>query len=289
MKSVIFFIIVVLFYNVCFGQTDSSALSSPDSIPANKSTLTLGTVFANNASYYGQKSEENTSYGALAATYHFKSGIYFSGLAYKLLQERTSSVSAASLGAGIEFKLGKKLSADLSYNHSFFPAYSPLLQAGNAENASIAFTYSKWLDMSLTGDYAFGKTTDGFVTGGIAKTINLFSISKKDIVSINPSADIVAGTQHFYQTYLLEQKLRDSVLGIIMAPITGEPPPTPSNVTTESTKFNILSYNFKFPLAYNRAHYVLEVNYQVSVLSQYAQSGPGKVNTFLTASFYYQF
>ncbi|MDB5276085.1 MAG: hypothetical protein JWR61_1040 [Ferruginibacter sp.] len=287
MKLLTLFTAIIFYSSLCFAQTDTTTVINTDST-APKATLTLATVYANNASYYGQKSAENTPYAALAATYRFKSGFYFSGLAYKLLNDKTSSVSASSLGAGVNFKPAQKLSADLSYSHSFYPAYSPLLQAGNADNASIALTYESWLNISLAGDYAFGKTSDEFVTGGISKSINLFSIGKKDIVTINPSADIVAGSQHFYKTYLTEQKLRDSVLGILLSPITGTPSQGPAKTTTTTT-FNLLSYNFKLPLAYNRAHYVLEAAYQLSVLSNYAQTDPGKANSFITLSFYYQF
>jgi hypothetical protein len=283
MKSIIFYTTVTLYSSFCFGQTENITAAVTDSTTP-KSTFTLGTVYANNASYYGQKSEEKTPYAALAVTYRFKSGFYLSGLAYKLLKDKTSSVSASSLGAGVNFKLSPKLTADLSYNHSFYPAYSPLLQAANADNASIAFTHGSWLNISVTGDYAFGKTNDGFVTAAISKSINLFSISKKDIVTINPSADVAAGTQHFYQTYQKERKLRDSLLGII----SGNPSQGSSN-TVSKTSFNILSYNFKLPLAYNRSHYVVEAAYQLSVLSSQAQSSAGKANSFITVSFYYQF
>ena len=287
MKPLLLFTAIIFSCSLCFAQTDTTTVINTDST-APKSTLTLATVYANNASYYGQKSAENTPYAALAATYRFKSGFYFSGLAYRLLNEKMSSVSASNLGAGVNFKLAKKLSADLAYSHSFYPAYSPLLQAGNADNASIALTYESWLNINLTGDYAFGKTNDEFVTGGLSKSINLFSIGKKDIVTINPSVDVVAGSQHFYQTYLTEQKLRDSVLGILLSPITGTPSEGATKTATTTT-FNLLSYNFKLPLAYNRAHYVLEAAYQLSVLSNYAQTDPGKVNSFVTLSFYYQF
>ena len=289
MKPIIFFIPVILFSTICFGQADSTVAPVTDSIIP-KSTFTIGAVYANNASYYGQKAQEKTPYAALAATYRFKSGLYLSGLTYKLLNDKkNSSVSASNLGAGVNFKLAKKITTDISYSHSFYPAYSPLLQAGNADNASLSLTYESSLNINLAGDYAFGKTNDEFVTGGISKSINLFSIGKKDIVTINPSADVVAGTQHFYQTYITEQKLRDSVLGIILSPVLGNPPQGTTSNTVSKTSFDLLSYNFKLPLAYNRSHYVLEAAYQVSVLSKQAQSNPGKTNSFVTLSFYYQF
>ena len=58
-----------------------------------------------------------------------------------------------------------------------------MLQAGNSENASLTLTYAKWVNLALTGDYAFGKTNDEFVTAEISKSINLFRIGKKDIIT----------------------------------------------------------------------------------------------------------
>lgn len=288
MKPIILFITCVMANIVCFGQADTLTVPVADTTPV-KSTLTVGAVYANNASYYGQKAEEKTPYVAMAATYRLKAGFYFSGLAYKLLNEKTSGISAGSLGGGVGFKLGTRLSADINYNHTFFAGNSPLLQAGNPDNASVALTYENWLNVAITGDYAFGKSNDGFVTGALSKSINLFSIGKKDIISISPSADVVAGTQHFYQVYQEEKKLRDSLLGNVLGPITGNPPSGNPSKTVATTSFKILSYNFKLPLAYNRAHYVIEANYQLSVLSNNVESGSGKTNSFVTLSFYYQF
>lgn len=279
MKSIIFLFTIFLLSAACFGQTDS--------VPS-KSTLTLGTVYANNASYYGQKAAESTPYLALAATYKLKCGFYLSGLSYKLLNDKISGVSASGVGAGFNFKLSKKVTADISYNHSFYSNYSPLLQASNTNNATVSFTRAGWINVSVTGDYAFGNTNDEFVTAAISKSINLFSISKKDIITLTPSADAVAGTQRFYESYQKEQKLRDDVLGIIYDPFSGNPNPN-STTTVAVTSFNLLSYNLKLPLAYNRAHYVVEAAYQLSLLSNEARTGAGKTNSFATLSFYYQF
>jgi len=286
MKTFLLIIAMAISSGFCFGQKDSTAAAATDSVPP-KSTLTLGAVYSNNASYYGQRAVENTPYAAVAVNYQLKSGIYFAAQSYKLLNEKTSQVSAASLGAGVNFKLGKKFTTDLSYTHSFYPQYSPLLQAGNADNASLSFSHEGWINTSLTGDYAFGKTNDAFVTGGISKTINLFSIGKKDIITISPSADLVGGTQHYYQTYVSKKKLRDSLFGGLPVPVFGNP----SSYHTDSvatTALSILSYNFKVPLAYNRAHYTVEAAYQLSLLSNQVQTDAGKVNSFLTFSFYYQ-
>ncbi|MEO7045986.1 MAG: hypothetical protein ABI091_11815 [Ferruginibacter sp.] len=286
MKS--FFLIIALAAGnmICFAQTDTPA--TVDSVHG-KSTLTLAALYANNASYYGQKAAARTPYFALAAVYQLRSGIYFTGQSYKLLNDNTSTVSATSFGAGVNFKLSKKLTTDLSYSHSFYPSYSPLLQAANVDNASLTFAYDAWVKPTLTADYAFGKVSDAFVTAGLSKSVDLFSISKKDIINIAPSADIVGGTQHFYQTYVKQQKLHDSILGVVaVPPVFGNPRNTNHIDTVATTNFNVLSYNFKIPLSYNRSHYILQAEYQLSLLSDHVAANK-QMNSFLTFSFYYQF
>ena len=285
MKTILLIFAITICSQFCAAQTDSTAVDSASS----KSTLTLAAVYSNNASYYGQRAEEKIPYAAVAVNYQLKSGFYFTGQTYKLLNDKSSTLSAGSLGAGVNFKLTKNLTTDLSYSHNFYADNSPLLQAANVDNASVALSFEKWLTTSLTGDYAFGKTSDAFVTAAISKQVSLFSIGKKDVVTITPLANIVGGTQHFYQTYIKEKKIRDSLLGVLPVPILGNQNSNRHTDTEETTDFNVLSYNFKLPLAYNRGNYVIEAAYQLSLLSDHVQASTGNVNSFFTFSFYYQF
>ena len=114
--------------------------------------------------------------------------------------------------------------------------------------------------------------------------------NKKDGISITPGVEIVAGTQRFYETYVEEKRVRDSILGLPIPPLLGGGGGTTTTTTTKvSTDFNLLSYNFKLPLSYYRSSYLLEISYQLSLLSQNAESGAGTTNSFVNLSFYYQF
>lgn len=226
------------------------------------------------------------------ASWRHRSGFYVTGMGYKLLNDTAAVVSASSLGAGITFPLGEKVSADLSYSHTFYPSGSSFLQAANANNASASLTFDHWLSTVASLDYAFGKTSDVFVSLGTSKFINIGRfVSPKDFVSLAPSAEVVGGTQHFYQSYITQKRLQDSIAGLPLPPLFGD---TDDNQTTsvtskKSTSFDLLTYNFKLPLAYNRASYQLEVVYQLSVLSKKTAPSTGRTNSFFTASFYYQF
>jgi hypothetical protein len=292
MKQMIF---LILFFPVLKGFSQSgqdSTTAGSDSAAASASTLTIGVVYANNADYYGQKAEESMPYIAAAVSWKSRSGIYFTALAYRLLRDSSGNLASASnLGVGYSLKLSKYLTADLGYNHTFYPAYSPFLQASNPDNARFSLEYDRGLDSKVSADYAFGETQDLFVTAGTGKQISLGSIGSKDLITFTPAVEVVAGTQHFYQTYITEKRLRDSLLGLLPIPILGGggSSQTQSSTTTETTRFNLISYTLKCPLAYNRSHYMIEVQYQLSVLSGQAQSGAGKANSFASCSFYYQF
>lgn len=269
-------------------SADTTLVPSADSTPPKSSTLTLGSVYANNASYYGQKSAERMPYIALAAVYQHRSGFYVKGMGYRLLKDTSSWASAYSVGAGYSFTLYKSLTADISYDYCFYPKLSPFLQAANPHSINLTFSREGKVNLSLAGDYAFGKTNDIFVTPQIGKDVNLFSITKKDIVTISPSLDVTVGTQYFYAYYLEQKNIRDSVLSLV-SHVLGGPSPAPKSTTKTTSTFDLLSYNLKLPLAYNRSHLKLEIAAQLSLLSNQAQSDPGKLNSFFSASFYYQF
>lgn len=252
-----------------------------------KTSLTLATVYSSNANYYGQTAAEKLPYVLSNATLRLKSGFFVSAGAYKLLNS-SAGISEADLGAGYDFNITKNLSGVLSYTYSFFPSGSPLLQAANQNTASGLLSYDwKWFNTDLSTDYAFGREQDLFVSLSNSKLLDLGSLfSKKDYLSLEPSFEIVGGTQHFFETYTTQKTSRDKLKGII--PLF---PPKQNTTTTtvSSTSFDLLSYNLKLPLAYNRTHYTVETTYQFSVLSNKVTEVSNKPRSFFNLSFYYLF
>lgn len=266
-------------------QADTAHVPADTTEVNKKVTLTVGLLYANNANYYGQTALTPMPYAAVSATLQFRSGFYLSGVGYRLLNDSGGVVSATSAGAGWGFKMGKKFTGDISYSHTFFPANSPFLQAANADNAAAALKYHYWMTTGVNVDYAFGKQQDVFVTLSTEKRILLGSFSKgRDLISTTPSIEAVGGSQHFYQTYIKEKKL----LGIPLPVLPGIPG-TSELVTEEAARFALLAYSLRVPLAYNRAHYMIELAYQASVLSNKALTAAGSINSFFNCSFYYQF
>jgi hypothetical protein len=297
MKHFLTIAVFLSFCSVAVAQEENS-VKAPDSTESGRSTFTAGVLYATNASYYGQKAEENTPYLALMASYRHRSGFYVSGMAYRLLNDSSKLASAYAAGAGFEFPLGKKFTADLGYSYTFFPKLSPFLQAANPHTASATLTYEGWLTASLNFDYTFGKTGDFFITPAVSKQIILKTFDSVTFLVFTPEFNVTAGTQRFYEYYESTRKKRDSVLGKVLdrlpVNLPGNNPNRPDDPETtvevkEASRFDLLSYNCKLPLAFYYKKMVFELSCQFSLLGDKVQSHPGKLNSFFGAAFYYQF
>lgn len=252
-----------------------------------KATLTLAGIYNSNISYYGQVTSEKYPYVLVNATYRLPMGLYFSAGAYKLLNYG-SGLSETDLGLGYDYEINEKLTVGAAFSHSFFPSNSPLLHASNANNLNASITYNwPWFKSAFNADYAFGKEEDLFLSLNNSKDIELGHLfNEKDLLSIEPGFEIVAGSTHFYETYIIEKINRGKGNG------KGNAPSNPNQSTTttvQNNKFKLLSYNFKLPLTFSRASYMAELSYQFSVLGNRNEADVAHQQSFFGVSFYYQF
>jgi hypothetical protein len=250
---------------------------------AQKTTLTLATLYGNNVSYYGQSTEEKLPYVLVNATLRLPAGLYFSAGSYKLFNYG-SGISETDLGIGYDHAFTKQLNAAMSYTRSFYPENSPLLRAANENNINATVDYQwPWVKSSLSADYAFGMENDVFIGLSHAKSIELGTLfDKNDLIAIEPAIELVAGTQHFYKTYTIQKIKNGKSMG------KGNKNNEETTIIP-ATSFNLFSYNFKLPLSYSRSNYMAEVCYQFSILGKKAITEAKKEQSYLNLSFYYQF
>ncbi|MEJ5961581.1 hypothetical protein [Pedobacter immunditicola] len=257
-------------------QTDSTA-TTPE-----KATLTLAAIYGNNVSYYGQGTLEKLPYILTNATFRLPLGLFFSASSYKLLNYGTG-MSASDLGIGFDHAFSPKLQAGISYTRSFFPEDSPLLQAANENNINAMVDYQwPWFKSSLSTDFAFGLEKDVFISLNHAKLIELGSLfNENDQIAIEPAVELVAGTQHFLESYT-QKKNQGKGKG------SGNENTT-ETIEIPTTSFNLLTYNFKIPFTYSRSHYMAEFAYQYSILGGKIPAETKNSQSFFNLSFYYQF
>jgi len=272
---------------ICLLSIKVKAQKDIDSTETKKTTVTLAALYSNNVSYYGQTTAEKLPYLLANATVRLPVGVYFSAGAYKLLNVG-SGISETDLGIGYDHDFNERFTAGIGYNRSFYQKSSPLLQASNENNLNATADYHwPWFKSSLSVDYAFGHESDVFVGLTNSKLIELGTLfSKNGLLSIEPSIEIVAGTQHFLKTYTERKNKNNNGNGKGNGNGNGN-----STITTTlpATNFELLSYNFKIPLSYSRASYMAEISYQFSVLGANAITEAKRQQSFINLGFYYQF
>jgi hypothetical protein len=255
-----------------------------------KTTITIAALYSSNVSYYGQSTNEKLPYVLVNATVRFPVGLYLSGGSYKLL-DYGSGISETDIGAGFDYNVNDKLTTGISYTRSFFPANSPLLQAANENNVNLSAKYTwPWLKSSLSADYAFGKQSDIFISLSHSKEISIGSLfNDKNSLYLEPAIELIAGTRHFYETYIIEKNRRSKANGNGKSPVSPGSSNSTITTTAASDSFNLLSYNLKLPLSLSRANYIVEINYQLSVLGPKAEAQLKHQQSFFGLAFYYQF
>ncbi|MFA5245794.1 MAG: hypothetical protein WC380_10880 [Pedobacter sp.] len=265
------------------------AATSSDSTQTPRSTLTLAAIYGNNANYYGQTAEQRLPYILTNASYRLKGGLYFSAGSYKLLNVGGSVISEFDISTGYEFNFSKKFSGSAGYTRSFFAKNSPLLQAANENTLSTSLAYDFGVfKTGLSGYYAFGTQNDFFLSFVTSKTLNLGSLGKKDFITLDPGIEIVGGTLHYLEEYIVRRD-RQGVGGLL--------PPGPLNpyrdqyytMTRNASNFDLLSYNANLALGYNRSNYLIETSWQLTALGKNISETGTKARSFFNLSFYYQF
>lgn len=276
MKRLVTLILLVLGSFKVFAQQDSTQ----------KATLTLAALYNSNISYYGQVTTEKLPYVLTNVTYKFPVGLYLSASAYHLFLTDGGS-DAADLGVGYDYQLNERWSIGAAYNRSFFPANSPLLQASNQNNLNLSTTYNwPWFTTAFNTDYAFGSQEDVFLSLNNSKEIALgYLFNAKNQFTITPAIEVVAGTRHFYETYITEKIKQNQGKGKGASNGTSS---TMETTLVPTNSFNLLAYNFKLPLTFSRANYLAEISYQYAILGA-KETEVKSQQSFFGLAFYYQF
>ena len=267
----------------------ANASAQRDSIDAEakRISLTLAAIYGNNANYYGQTAEEKLPYILTNAALRLKNGFYFSAGSYKLINAGGSAISELDLSAGFEADLAKNFSSSIGYTRSIFAKNSPLLGAANENTLSASLAYDlNFIKTSLNTYYAFGTQRDLFLSFSASKSLNLGSLlSDKDFISFEPGLELVGGTLHYLEEYIVRRDRRDAL------PNTPIFPNRDLNytMTRSASSFDMISYNMNFLLGYNRSNYLIEAGWQVSTLGINVAETKQKPRSFFNLSLYYQF
>lgn len=277
------FMILAFLLCIC-SMTFAQDVTTARDTTAKTPSLTLAVIYGNNANYYGQTAEERLPYLLTNGSYRLANGIYFSVSGYRLLSNNEATLAEVDLSAGYEVDLAKNLNGSFGYTRSIFGRNSPLLQATNENTLSASLTYDwRFLKSSLSSYYAFGTTSDVFLTLNNSKSMYLGSLfNDKDFISLEPGFEIASGTVQYLEEYIVRRENQGQIPGAPRVP-------EYTTLTRSSSTFDLLSYTGSILLGYNRSHYLVETGYQLSYLGRNISATSKKPRSFFNLSLYYQF
>jgi len=268
--------------SVAYILRDTIAVADTDTI-VRKNSVSAGVSYGSDALFFGRTGPIKYPFMATDVIFNSKSGVFVYGSALKVLGYDPLA-DEIDVGGGYFYRLSKKFTGTISYTRFIFNRQANIIKSASSNDINFKNSYDwKYLKSSLTIDYLFGKSYDIFTTISTSKYIesNFSVFDDKDFVSINPTVNIILGTQNFVQRYSVDHQYRLEVDNINLYNQNGR--------RRANARFNMLNYSFKLPIAYNRPHYTVEASYRYSIPVNVEQILKNRKESFFNLTFYYVF
>jgi hypothetical protein len=249
---------------------------------APKGALSASLGYSNNSAFYGRTQAIAYPYASGELTYTSKFGVWASVSASNLLNT-SAFVDETDLSLGWDKDLTKKIDVSASYSRFFFAPNSPLVKSSVNNFLEVAAGYDwGYVYSRLSADVLFGPDShDGFLVLDNSRYFALKTLGK-GVLSTEPKASLIAGTQNFDEVSVIQQIKRGN---------NGKNKGKGNQIviTTHSTRFDVLAYDLQVPLSYTVGKVAGEVTYRylvpVNVLPDDDSSARSFVMGTLTVTF----
>ncbi|MEO6151275.1 MAG: hypothetical protein ABIN95_06920 [Mucilaginibacter sp.] len=246
-----------------------------------KRSVSVGVSYGNDAIFFGRVGPIKYPYVTTDVVYNDKTGLFIYGTGLKVLGYKPV-FDEVDIGGGYFYKLSKKFSGAISYTRFIFNNDARIIKSASTNDINFKNTYDwKLLRSSIVMDFLFGKSNDFFVTASTGKRFEpSWSIfSNNDYLTINPSVNVIFGTQNFVNKYSEDRFYtinRDKVFSA-------------DQLTRNNGRFTVLNYYLKVPVAYNMPHFTLEASYRYSIPVNVENALQNSHASFFNLTFYYLF
>lgn len=210
-----------------------------DSASAEKTHLILGASYNSGLNYYGRVDSLHSKAFYPFVGIAIKNGLYVNASFVFLHNSLQSQYAATLLEGGYNFKNHKgNWAGNLSVTRFFYQQDIDLVQSAIREMASASLSnLNKVLDITIGANVKWSDRADIGGQAGLDHIFRFPDLFGGDVLVLNPSANVYAGTQNFTRTYL-EQK------SLLFLPVDQQ------QVTTTTQQFNVLAYEFSLPMVY---------------------------------------
>jgi len=170
-----------------------------------------------------------------------KNGLYATSTFVFIQNSLVDQYAATLIEGGYNFNNKKNTWAgNLSASRYFYQADVSLVQSAVKEVVSGSLTnMNKVANITVGANVKWSGNTDIGIQAGLDHIIKFQHIftKDKDVIVLDPSVNVFAGTQNFTKTYYQKK-------AFLLFPVAEE------QVTSNSRHFNLLSYELSFPIVY---------------------------------------
>lgn len=231
--KLLYIIVVFLFSSLSiYAQSEDSTTDA-----AKKTQVPVAVTFNSGLNYYGRTDSLKSKGIYPSVGINFKNGLYINSSFVFINNKAATNYAATIVEGGYEFGGSThKFSGNIFIN-GFFYKQKTLVQSAVKATSGINLTWlSKAIDFNIGTDGKLSNDIDIDASFGLDHIIRINKVGN-GIIVVDPSAYIYTGTQNFSKSYLQQKN-------VLFLPA-GE-----QLITTNSKKFNILSYEFSMPVVY---------------------------------------
>jgi len=256
----------------CFS---ASAQSTKDS-----TGLKIGLNYLSNDVFYGRSDTVKTPTIIPLIKYTFDSGIYLSADLNYVTNRVKNKVDGGSFALGYLFDVGENGEGGLSIAKYFYNANSTQVSSANRANFNGNFSYNvaDIITPFVYLDYTFNRSgvgNDTFTNFGLTHDFEFEGLfAADDNLRISPSVELNAGSQNFYDDYIVGRATRNKKIATAQATILAAE-------KAELSQFKLLDYELSLPIFYQVGHVI--VNFTPSLA--FAQNKlPATISSALSGS-----
>lgn len=270
----------LLWVNVMVLTAAISVKAQDSAVNNEKNIFFAGVTYHSALNYYGRTDSLKSSgiYPHLGFT--LKNGLFFNSTFVFIKNSMVSDYAATVLEAGYTFRnTAGNWSGTLSASRLMYKHESGLPQSAVKALGNFSVTnFNKVINITLGADAKFSRQTDFGVRGLLDHLFRIDNILGNDVIVLDPTAAVYAGSQNFTKTYYQNKNF-------LIFPVGQQ------EITENSKRFDILAYEFSFPVVYAKGKinlifnpaYVIPQNL-ITVTDQSSVSEKGENMFYFTLS-----
>ena len=262
-----------------------------DSTSEEKSKFVTSVLYNSNKVYNGRVDSIDVMYVTPSVSYVHKSGLYLTASLSYQPNASINRIDEFALESGWNFNIGEKMEGAITASKYFYDSNSVALNSVNNMGAASNLSYDlSFMKVSSALSLAFGDKTDVFTQLGLSKSFEIGDFS------VDPNILFNAGTQNYYNSYLVAGKshksgnkgkkktsLATNTTSTVPAKVGGTTPKKPVASTPptfsakEASTFSVLDYELSAPMSYSLGDFTFDLvpTYSIPVNAVKIESSDG--------------